>query len=54
MRNKETKRNTISFKKFQIAKIKNPQKIYGGNQIKEDETDSGGMGGHGGIGDRII
>ena len=36
MRNKENNPNEIYFKKFQIAKIKNPQKILGGNRDDDD------------------
>lgn len=42
MRNTENNRNEIYLKKFQIAKIKNPQKILGGNiKLEDDATNTG-------------
>lgn len=48
MRNQRNEQKKLSFKKFQIAKIKNPQFIVGGdgdgdddNSIRTDETMKG-------------
>ncbi len=44
MRNLKNEQRKLSLKKFQIAKIKNPQTIVGGNlgNIDDDDDETGG------------
>jgi hypothetical protein len=45
MKNQGEQKNKLSFKKFQISKIKNPQKIVGGNApgiVGDNDDDDGG------------
>ncbi|WP_170062692.1 hypothetical protein [Polaribacter filamentus] len=38
MKKQQEQKEKLSFKKFQIAKIKNLQKIVGGNGLCDDDT----------------
>ncbi|MFT5146083.1 MAG: hypothetical protein ACI9H1_000802 [Polaribacter sp.] len=41
MKKQQEQKGKLSLKKFQISKIKNPQRIVGGNNIGDDDDDTG-------------